>query len=42
VWKKPSKPAWMSEDEYARIPETLELRELRYAIVEISEVSRIR
>ena len=34
VWKKPSKPAWMSEDEYARIPETLELRELRYAIVE--------
>ena len=34
VWTKPAKPAWMSEDAYATIPETLELRELRYAIVE--------
>jgi putative transposase len=34
VWTKPQKPAWMNADTYATIPETLELRELRYAIVE--------
>lgn len=34
VWTKPAKPAWMSDEEYALIPERLELRELRYTIVE--------
>ena len=34
VWTKPVRPKWMDEETYATIPETLELRELRYAIVE--------
>ena len=34
VWTRPDRPAWMNEETYATIPETLELRELRYAIVE--------
>jgi hypothetical protein len=34
VWTKPLKPAWMSATAYSDIPESLELRELRYAIVE--------
>ena len=34
VWTRPDRPAWMDKETYATIPETLELRELRYAIVE--------
>lgn len=35
VWTKPPKPSWMNEETYVTtIPETLDLRELRYAIVE--------
>jgi hypothetical protein len=34
VWTRPQRPAWMDEETYARIPETLELREIRYNIVE--------
>ena len=34
VWTKPAKPDWMDQETYERIPETLELRELRYAVVE--------
>ncbi len=34
LWTKPVRPKWMDEETYATIPETLELRELRYAIVE--------
>lgn len=34
VWTKPPKPSWMNEETYVAIPERLELRELRYAIVE--------
>ena len=34
VWTRPDRPGWMSEETYSTIPETLELRELRYAIVE--------
>ena len=34
VWTRPDRPAWMDEKTYATIPETMELRELRYAIVE--------
>jgi putative transposase len=34
VWTRPERPEWMDEETYARIPETLELREIRYNIVE--------
>ena len=34
VWTKPAKPDWMDQETYYRIPETLELRELRYTVVE--------
>jgi DDE family transposase len=29
VWTKPKRPAWMDEASYARVPDTLELREVR-------------
>jgi len=32
TWTRPVRPPWMSEAEYARIPETLTLRELRFDI----------
>ena len=34
VWTRPKRPAWMNEATYARIPEQLVLREIRYNIVE--------
>ena len=34
VWTRPQRPKWMDEATYARIPERLELREIRYNIVE--------
>ena len=34
VWTRPSRPTWMDEATYARIPETLRLREIRYNVVE--------
>jgi putative transposase len=34
VWTRPERPEWMDEATYERIPATLELRELRYQIVE--------
>jgi putative transposase len=34
VWTKPAKPEWMDQESYDRIPKTLELRELRYTVVE--------
>ena len=34
VWSRPQRPTWMDEATYAQIPETLELRELRYQVVE--------
>lgn len=34
VWTRPAKPDWMDQETYDRIPETLELRELRYTVVE--------
>ena len=33
-WSRPQRPAWMDAPTYARIPETLLLRELRFSIVE--------
>lgn len=34
VWTRPQRPDWMDEATYARIPETLTLREIRYHVVE--------
>ena len=33
VWTRPERPEWMAEEIYARIPQTLQLREIRYNIV---------
>jgi len=33
TWTRPYRPAWMSEEEYHRIPRTLTLRELRFDVV---------
>jgi len=32
-WNKPRRPEWMSPEDYATIPETLSIRELRFRIV---------
>jgi hypothetical protein len=34
VWTRPQRPEWMDEETYARIPERLVLREIRYNIVQ--------
>lgn len=34
VWIKPQRPTWMDQQTYDSIPETLEMREIRYNIVE--------
>jgi len=34
VWTRPQRPEWMDEATYATIPPTLELREIRYNVVE--------
>jgi len=34
VWTRPQRPTWMDEETYAKIPESLVLREIRYNIVE--------
>jgi len=34
VWTRPLRPGWMDEATYATIPPTLELREIRYNVVE--------
>lgn len=34
IWTRPPRPAWMEEATYARIPETLTLREIRFQVVE--------
>lgn len=33
TWKRPRRPAWMSVEEYATIPETQTLRMIRYSLV---------
>jgi len=33
IWTRPPRPQWMSEELYAQIPETLELREVRFNII---------
>ena len=34
IWTRPQRPEWMDEATYATIPPTLELREIRYNVVE--------
>ena len=34
TWTRPKRPEWMSEDQYAQIPETLTLREVRFQVTE--------
>jgi hypothetical protein len=34
VWTRPQCPTWMDQETYSQIPETLELREIRFSIVE--------
>ncbi len=34
VWTRPERPDWMDEATYARIPETLTLREIRFQVIE--------
>ena len=34
TWIRPQRPSWMSREEYQQIPETLELREVRYHVSE--------
>jgi hypothetical protein len=34
VWTRPQRPKWMDEQMYAQIPETLQLREIRFNVVE--------
>ena len=33
TWKRPERPSWMSAEEYEKIPETLQLRMLRYSLI---------
>jgi hypothetical protein len=34
TWHRPQRPNWMSAEDYSRIPETLELREVRFRVTE--------
>jgi len=34
TWTRPERPAWMSEQEYAQIPETMTLREVKFHVTE--------
>ena len=34
TWIRPKRPAWMSEDLYAQIPETMTLRQVRFQVTE--------
>jgi hypothetical protein len=40
TWTRPQRPAWMDESLYATIPESLTLRELRFAVAEPGYRSR--
>ncbi len=40
TWVRPSRPPWMSEDVYATIPPVLEMREIRYRVVESGRRTR--
>jgi hypothetical protein len=34
TWARPARPAWMDEDSYARLPETLTVREVRFVVTQ--------
>lgn len=34
VWTRPARPEWMDEATYEQIPKTLELREIRFSVIE--------
>ncbi|MBU8871728.1 MAG: IS4 family transposase, partial [Gemmatimonadales bacterium] len=34
TWTRPLRPPWMTQEQYAQIPETLELREVRFRVIE--------
>ena len=34
IWTRPARPEWMDQETYDQIPETLELREIRYTVIE--------
>jgi putative transposase len=40
VWTRPARPEWMDEATYQRIPETLELREIRFQVIESGRRTR--
>ena len=33
AWTRPARPAWMSDEDYERMPDTLTLRELRFNVI---------
>ncbi len=33
TWMRPTKPAWMSDEDYRKMPDTLTLRELRFHVI---------
>lgn len=41
VWTKPRRPTWMDQETYYSIPETLEMREIRYSVVEPGRRTRM-
>lgn len=41
TWDRPPQPNWMSPEEYARIPETMQLREIRFQVTEPGKETEI-
>ena len=41
TWYRPQRPQWMSPEEYAQIPETMELREIRFQLTEPGKETEI-
>ena len=41
TWQRPQRPKWMSEEVYATIPETMELRMGRYSLVAKGRRSKV-
>lgn len=41
TWDRPPQPNWMSPEEYARIPETMQLREIRFQVIEPGKETEI-
>jgi hypothetical protein len=41
TWHKPARPEWMDEDEYAAMPDTLQMREIRVVVTEPGRRTRV-